>query len=60
MKGLEGFDLIAHHIVAVKNLGGADRLFGGTDRLFGGTMLGAGWTKPAQATRYYRRVPPAW
>ena len=30
MKGLEGFDLIAHHIVAVKNLGGADRLFGGT------------------------------
>ena len=30
MKGLEGFDLIAHRIVAVKNLGGADRLFGGT------------------------------
>jgi acyl-CoA thioesterase YciA len=30
MNGLEGFDLIARHIVAVKNLGGADRLFGGT------------------------------
>ena len=30
MKAPEGFDLIAHHIVAVKNLGGADRLFGGT------------------------------
>ena len=30
MKGLEGFDLIARHIVSVKNLGGADRLFGGT------------------------------
>ena len=30
MKGPDGFDLIAHHIVAVKNLGGADRLFGGT------------------------------
>jgi acyl-CoA thioesterase YciA len=30
MKSPEDFDLIARHIVAVKNLGGADRLFGGT------------------------------
>ena len=30
MNGPEGFELIARHIVAVKNLGGADRLFGGT------------------------------
>lgn len=29
MKAPEEFDLIARHIVAVKDLGGADRLFGG-------------------------------
>src|SRR3990172_2149787 len=29
MKIAEKFDLIARHIVAVKDLGGADRLFGG-------------------------------
>ncbi|MFQ5792926.1 MAG: hotdog domain-containing protein, partial [Acidobacteriota bacterium] len=27
---MEGFDLIARHIVSIKDLGGADRLFGGT------------------------------
>ena len=30
MSAPEGFDLIARHVVAVKDLGGADRLFGGT------------------------------
>ncbi len=30
MAAPEGFDLIAHHIVSIKDLGGGDRLFGGT------------------------------
>ena len=30
MKVPEGFELIARHIVSIKDLGGADRLFGGT------------------------------